>query len=285
MPHSPSPRWIIIPPCLDIEFWHKAVFELAAQNGLSIALSGNQDETTDLILTDKPHEALQSAADVDHLVAILSETGPLPVTLEGVEANPNRHQYTRVVTELTRQAYQDLKGRYVRSGAFAKGPVTLFEDLVLDLPDVDIISGSRRNKAVSQAMDVYVADQATWPTDVLDFYAREIEVGNGFRRFDATGKPRFLAHGPYISMPAGQWEAVFKIEFARALTNKTYRIDWGEISDYQEFVFKPEKPGLYEIRMDWTWKDPSPCEMRLAAMEAIFDGEFVLHDFHVSRLG
>lgn len=285
MPKSKSPRWIVVPPCRDIEFWKTALFELAASKGLSIAYAGKQDATTDLILTDNADVARRGAVDIHHVVAILSQAGPLTAELEGQAPHPNRHAYTTIATELSRRAYQDLQGRYYRTDAFLKGPVALFDDLIMARPDVDITPSSRRNRAMLQAMEVYANHQAIWPSDVLDFNAREIEVGSGYRRFDATGKPRFMAHGPYISMPAGQWKAVFKLEFDRALTNKTYRLDWGGVSEFQEFVFKPEKPGLYEIEMDWTWEQVAPCEIRVAAMEGIFDGEMVMHDIEVSRIG
>ena len=284
MSKTTSPRWIVLPPCRDFEFWKTALFEMAAEKGLSIAYAGKQDKTTDLILTDNAQDALLHAVDLNHVIAIISQAGPLSVEMEGEAPNPNRHPFTVRSTELNRRAYQDLQGRYIGTDAFLKGPVALFDDLVMHRSDVDITSGSRRNRALQQAMDIYVKNEAIWPTDVLEIYAREIEAGPGLRRFDATGKPRFIAHGPYISMPPGQWQAVFKVEFDRALSNKTYRIDWGGVSEFQEFVFKPEKAGLYEIKMDWTWEQSGPCEIRLAVMEGIFDGSFALHDIHVSRL-
>lgn len=284
MPKTTSPRWIVLPSCRDSDFWQKALFELAAEKGLSIAYAGKQTASTDLILTDNAQTARDNAVDLNHVVAIISQAGPLSAEMEGLAPNPHRHQFTVLSTELMRSAFQDLNGRYIRADAFLKGPVALFDDLVMHRPDVDITQGSRRNRALVQAMDIYEKNEAIWSTDILELYAREIEVGPDYRRFDATGKPRFMAHGPYISMPAGQWQAVFKIQFDRALINKTYRIDWGGVSEFQEFVFKPEKPGLYEIKMDWTWEQVGACEIRLAAMEGVFDGSFILHDIHVSRM-
>ena len=119
---------------------------------------------------------------------------------------------------------------------------------------------------------------------MLDILGKELATTATSRDYDATGKPRFFAHGPYIYMPPGQWQVVYRLGFSAGLCNKEYRIDWGGIQDYSELRFCPEKPGLYEIKMDWTWDQPAPCEMRFIVLEGIFDGTLTLHDIELSRL-
>lgn len=284
MPKSSPSRWIVIPPCRDFDFWAAHLARLAAEKGLSFAVGGLENKAADLVLTDNAEYALAGAVDKDHIACIISLAGPIAEDEDSLAPAPERHHNLFIASEYTRRAYQDLGGRYHLSDAFLKGPVALFDDLVLDCPDVQINLGTRRNKALLKAMDLYVQDRAIWSTEVLDIYAQEVKPSSKPRRFDATGKPRFIAHGPYLSMPKGQWKAVFRIEFDPALCDKSFRIDWGGVTSFGEFVFKPEKPGLYEIAMDWTWDEPSPCEIRLAALEGIFDGDFVFHDIEISRL-
>lgn len=284
MPKTPSPRWIVIPPCCDTQFWQDALAEAALKAGLTLAPFGFHADDTDLILVEDANIALSLASQPEKVVAIISLAGPILPTEDSQTPSSAHHLVVKVASEFTRRAYEGLGQRCYHADQIAKAPVALFDDLSLYCPEAVTKAKSRRNQAVVEAMSIYRTDKARWSTDVLEVYAKEVEVLDRGRTFDATGKPRIMVHGPYITMPKGQWQMTCRLKFTNALCGKKYGLDWGSIDSFAEFRFSPDKPGLYEVQMDWTWDEPSACEMRLLVFEGIFDGDLTLYDLQISRL-
>jgi len=161
----------------------------------------------------------------------------------------------------------------------------LFSDFSLHIPELAVAASTPRNRALLQAMAIYDQDRLHWSPEVLDIYTHRQVSKKGAVTVDVTGKPRFLAHGPYITMPAGHWKAVIRLSSPAALCGKGYRADWGGVAEYSQLEFRPEKPGVYEIEMDWVWTTPAPCEIRLLVGEGVFDGDLDIHDIAITRIG
>lgn len=284
MSQTPSPRWIVIPPCCDTQFWQDALSEAAQKASLKLAPYGSHADDTDFIIVEDAHLALSLASHPEKVVAIISLAGPISPEKDSSKPETAHHLVVKMASELTRRAYESLGTRCYHADQFAKAPVALFDDLVLHCPNAVTRATGRRNRAVVEAMGLYKMDKARWSTDILDIYAKEVAVVEKGRTFDVTGKPRIVVHGPYLTMPKGQWQMTCRLEFTDALCGKEYRVDWGSIDTYTEFRFSPKKPGLYEIQIDWTWEQPAACEMRLLAFEGIFDGNLTLYDLQIARL-
>ncbi len=280
-----SSRWIILPPCADRDIWVSALVSQAAQTGLTLSSTYQDDRLPDLILTEDADAAHQRGARPENVVVLLSDAGPLSPEYADSAPNPERHNSVTRASELTRRAMALFPDRWIRGRDFAAGPVRVFSDLILHIANAAPVSTSGRNRALLEAMAVYHKDLATWSPDLLDIYATPLGQTDVARTFDITGKPRFIAHGPYLTMPPGRWRAVLKLGFAAPLCDKYYRADWGGISEYSQLEFCPEKEGLYEIEMDWLWEEPAPCEIRLLAKEGIFDGELTIYEIAISRIG
>lgn len=285
MAKKPSPRWIILPPCADRDIWVAAIEAQAVQSGLKVGTALQDKDASDLILTDDADLARKHGAAPEGIAVLLSEAGPLSDEYASTEPNPSRHNSVTRASELTRRAMALPADRRFRSWDVIKGPAHLFPDFSLHVAKAATAPTSARNRALLGAMDVYHQDHATWSPDLLDIYAKRLAQTQEARTFDVTGKPRFIAHGPYLTMPSGHWKAVLRLGFAASLCDKGYRADWGGVSEYSKLEFRPEQEGLYEIEMDWLWEQPAPCEIRVMAMEGIFDGEMMIHDISISRIG
>ena len=48
--------------------------------------------------------------------------------------------------------------------------------------------------------------------------------------------------------------------------------------------FTPGKPGLFEIEMDYIWREPAPAEFRILTLEGVFDGRLIFGGVKVSRI-
>lgn len=285
MPQSTSPRWIVIPPCADHTIFYAAVEARAEELGLRLVHAHQDHSQADIVLTDDVNHALVSGTHPQNIAALFSQAGPLPDSLADYEPNNERHNLVSHSSELARRALSLPIERRFNAQQLAAGPVGLFPGFELRIPGADQVEVTARNEALRNAMAIYTEGKALWSPDLLDIWAPNLDRIDRLRSYDVTGKPRFMAHGPYIVMPKGQWQAKFKLGFSEPLCGKSYRMDWGGISDYSKLEFTPEKPGLYEIVMDWEWSEPAPCEIRLLVMEGVFDGELIIEDMEISHIG
>lgn len=284
MSKVPKTRWIILPPSSDRKLWLDAIKDAAAKAGLKLTTNAKALSDMDLAVVEDLDLALKQGATPESLAVLLSQAGPLALDKAGLEANTGRHTPVAKASELMRRALTVPAQRRFTARQLAEGRAKLFDDFSLTITGATATDTTPRNLALNRAFEIYAGDEATWPVAVLDLYATVKDRTPSSVLIDATGKPRFMAHGPYISMPPGRWQMVIRIEFESALCGKTYRLNWGGLDKYSEFDFSPEKPGLYQIEMDWTWDTPAPAEFRLINLEGIFDGDFVLHDLQIRRL-
>lgn len=51
-----------------------------------------------------------------------------------------------------------------------------------------------------------------------------------------------------------------------------YRFDWGQSLDFTAHTIMPEQAGVYEIVLDYTWVEATPCEFRIILMQGAFEG-------------
>jgi hypothetical protein len=284
MPKSKPMRWLIMPPAADQSLWESAIGEAAQKSDLKLTIGNVPAKDSNLVLTQNAEQALKAGAKGDDMVVLLSEAGFLPPELAGSGPNVDRHGKVMAASQLLLEALKLSDVRRVTARQVASGPVALFKDLSLHLPVAAPVDTGRRNKALLAATSLYEEDQATWSTDILDIYAQITARTASSQTLDATGKPRFLIHGPYLFMPKGSWKVKARLEFEKALCDKKYAAHWGGVQTYSSLEFKPEHEGLYQLEMDWTWETAAPCEFRLIVQEAVFDGELKVHDLEISRL-
>lgn len=277
-------RWLILPPSADRDLWLSAIQAQAASARLKLAQAGKDMAGADLVITEDASLAVKAGASPQDMAVLLSHAGPLPDGFSGPDANPKRHPLVMKASELIRRAMAVPAERRFGAEQVRRAPVAPFEDFSLHIPELAVSASSARNRALLQAMAIYDQDRLHWSPDVLDIYSHRKVSKKGGVTVDVTGKPRFLAHGPYITMPAGHWKAVIRLSFPAVLCDKAYRADWGGVAEYSQLEFRPDKPGIYEIEMDWLWQTPAPCEIRLLVGEGVFDGDLVIHDIAISRI-
>jgi len=275
---------LILPPAADQALWYAAIDSQAKARGLSLTI-GNAPKGADLVLTPDIEAALNHGAKPHDMAVLISQAGLLSEELAGLEPNTQRHNPVMVGSSQTLSAYQLPADRRFLAQEIARGPVGLFDDFSLHLPEAKPDQIAHRNRALAQAMTLYSEDRVIWPIDILDIYARILDRSAGSISLDATGKPRFIAHGPYLTMPAGTYSAALEIEFNEPLCDKTFSVHWGGVSEFSQMDFKPDKAGAYRVELDWTWTEPAPAEFRLIAREGIFDGVIKLSDIEISRIG
>lgn len=274
-----------MPHSADQDIWYRAISTQAEAAGLKLGLGDTVPPGADLMLGQNINVAMAAGAKAEDIAVLLSQAGPLAPEYAGPEANPLRHPYVINSTAQLERAMKAAPERRFTASQLAKTPVALFPNFTLHIPDAVPQNLTRRNRAVVEAQAIYERDSLVWSPDVLDIYAPILGRQAHSLTLDATGKPRFLVHGPYITLPAGNWKMVIKIEVEQALCNKAYVVHWGGMTEYSILNFRPSQEGLYEIEMDWTWETAAPGEFRIIASEGIFDGLMTLHDLQLSRIG
>lgn len=274
-----------MPPSADQAIWHSAIADQAKAAGLSLVVGDAAPKGTSLVLTQSAEAAIKSGAKLENMAVLLSQAGPLASPFDGAEPNTERHPVVLKSTDLLCRALELPDDRRFTANQLANGPVRLFKDFSLSIPNAIPAEISRRNRALLGAFAVYDQDEVIWSPDILDVYAEITDRSAHSLTLDATGKPRFIFHGPYISMPAGTWTIEANLDFEAPLCDKAFTLHWGGMTEFSRLDFRPEKAGTYRLVMDWTWDQPAPCEFRLIGAEGIFDGHITLSDMKLTRTG
>lgn len=102
---------------------------------------------------------------------------------------------------------------------------------------------------------------------------------------DITGRERALFYGPFLTLPAGAWQAAVRLYFSADAARRPYRLDFGEGEQPGSHAeFWPASEGDYEFNLNTTLTGPAPVQIRLWLAAAGFHGEVRLRGAEVRPL-
>lgn len=275
--------WIILPTVREREAWRSAIAASAQAAGLRLIdwdVARSPDAPGDskaVILTQDADAARAAGADPARTTVALASAAP------GIDAIPpgaDRNALLLHATQFMARADAFAASRVLRA-VDMQGEVELAPGLTVRAPEAGPVSDLSRNLEIYGKADAVV----TWGPSFFTYDLRNANQGPRTGELDLTGRPRFLIHGPYIVMPPGRWKAVFRLSFDGPGSRVRFRLDWGGQTEYDSEELTPGKPGLFEIEMDYVWREPAPAEFRIMVFEGVFDGRMTFGGVRVSRVG
>lgn len=276
-------RWIILPTVRGREAWRTAIVAGAQAGGLRLVdwdSARQADAANDpaaIILTKDADAARAAGAAAERTTVLLGTGAP---DLDAVPAGADRNALLLHTTQFMARAEAFPASRAVCAQDLNGAPVELAPGLGVVPPEDRVPSDLSRNLELYGRSDAAV----TWGPSFFTYDARNADQGPKTGEMDLTGRPRFLIHGPYIVMPPGRWKAVFRLSFDRPGSRVRFRLDWGGQTEYDSEEFTPGRPGLFEIEMDYVWREPAPAEFRILTLEGVFDGRLTFGGVKVSRI-
>lgn len=271
--------WLVLPHTPDREAWRASAHQAAADAGRVIFdwdLGGEADwNARPILLTAHVAAALSMQSDVTRIAAVF---GQLDVETSDCLSAPERHERVRAVTDGFAQLHLLPQDRRFDSTRFAGRALEVLPGLALT-PPPDRPSSTGPLPA---ALELLRRNEAVWPAELLSWHSPPRRDGDKVH-LDVTGRPRFLAFGPYVVLPAGRWKVRFQMMFDDDASRYLFRLDWGGIEDYTTHEFRPGRAGLYDFEMTYDWSERAACEFRLVLREGAFHGEAALSDLTISR--
>lgn len=272
--------WLVLPHTPDREAWRACLYEAADQAGRTIFewdKSGEADwSRRPLILTNSVSIALSIQPDPTRIAVVF---GALDVALTGDLSMPERHEVVRGVTDDFAQLSLLPSQRLFGINRFEDGPLEILPGLKVTPPTTAV----RPSTALAQALELHLRDTAIWPVEIFSWNS-PFEREGDMAVLDLTGRPRFLAFGPYITMPPGRWKVRFRVAFDDYASRYLFRVDWGQVEQYASHEFRPGKSGVYEVEMASEWSERSACEFRFILREGAFHGEVAISDIAITRV-
>lgn len=271
--------WLVLPHTPDREAWRARLYEAAAQADRMI-FEWDQGGETDwsqhpLLLTSWVTSALSIQSDPSRIAAVF---GVLDVTLADQLSTPERHEVVRGVSDGFAQLSLLPPQRLFGVDRFDDGPLEILPGLKVSAPE----TAARPSTALAQALELHLHDEAVWPVELFSWSSPFQREGD-MAVLDLTGRPRFLAFGPYITMPTGRWTARFRVAFDDYASRYLFRADWGQVEHYASYEFRPGKAGVYQMEITFEWSERGACEFRFILREGAFHGEVAISDVTITR--
>lgn len=271
--------WLVLPYTPDREAWRASLYQAAAEADRTIFewdQGGEADwNTRPLLLTANVASALSIQADPARIAAVF---GSLDVATPDNLSTSERHDVVRAVTSGFAQLTLLPPNRLFTPERFGGSPLEVLPDLVVVPPFASLPSTS----PLATALELHLRDKAIWPVEIFS-WSSPFQRDGDFAVLDLTGRPRFLAFGPYIVMPVGRWKARFRITFDDYASRYLFRVDWGGVEHYSSHEFRPGKAGVYEFEMTYDWFESASCEFRVILREGAFHGEVAVSDLAITR--
>jgi len=280
---GPQPsHWIILTPSPEDAAWRSRIEAACHAAGRTFATASVDDEPASMdeqvILTDDPSLVPGEAVSV---IAVIPDPA-YAVSAWLTSGQPIQEcvwqASRRIVDAIRAPNLSKVIGKAtIKSGAAG---IELFEGLTVIPPaptPIPPTSDIERGAAdvLDQIANLDPADDAAsmqWPTRLFGFDAKSRAGFDAEGMMDTTGRPRFLVYGPYMAMPKGRWQADVRFSVDDDACQRTFRIDWGGVTEFASHTFRPPQSGVYEISLEHEWTGTAPAEIRFVLLEGSFSG-------------
>lgn len=281
-----STIWILLTPSIDDAAWRRAI-EDAIRTFDMLRLDARENDT-DRYSSCARYALTQDPADIEdaqhaYLVMPRPETAPTAIALQHGGTVLERIEAASLVLAKTNA----LSERFPLLTESQIGASAWVELGALKVSVPDRASLEPEDHILRDAFAIYrePTDQqptkAIWNEALFVYNDRarrdQLEVGD----VDVTGAPKLLIFGPYISLPAGEWRAVFRFGVDEDSCKHEFRFDWGTRTECVSQNVRPGKPGFYELPIDWDFQHTEPSEIRVIITEGAFSGTFFFRGISV----
>jgi len=279
--HS-TPHWIVLPPSLLESAWRSALKQEAARTGVVVFEFGvdQAPNGSGIVLIDDLDAAKSAGASDSNLTVIAL---PPFIDLDGCATASEIHARVEAVSRRIASAYAFL-GHSVRDLTGKIGVPALPDFLGSSVGSPGPRKTTAQEASLRQAANVFMDGQALWSSGLFTYDDRNAATAPQSGRLDVTGRPRFLMGGPYISMPAGVWQAKVSLAFDHEVSNRRFRIDWGGVETFTTWEFSPGRGGVFDITLTFAWNEGGPAELRLLLLEGVFHGSVLFGGAVISRV-
>jgi len=95
---------------------------------------------------------------------------------------------------------------------------------------------------------------------------------------DATGRARFLVHGPYINLPPGGWEVTLVLAFSAEAAGVAFIVEIAAGKQLAYTRVTPAREEVIDVKLAFAIEDSAvgPVEIRIVTDRAVFDGRLAL---------
>lgn len=271
--------WIVLPLLPSRDAWRAQLEEAAVTSG-QVLHDWDQNPTVDLalntvLLTAYAETARAHQPDPARIVGLVDV---FDVLVPDDAPPEQRHHLVQTATTSFAQFVSLPRNCVFDAGAFTGAPLEITPGLRITAPPQ-----MAARTPLAEALTLYREDKTTWRPEILSWQAHHARGSEGMM-VDLTGRPRTLVFGPYVVLPAGRWKVLFQLSFDREAAKYLFRIDWGGVDAFSSQEFRPGRPGVFEVEVNYAWEQPSPCEFRIQVREGVFNGQMGLSDLQISRI-
>lgn len=275
-------HWIILTPSPEDAAWRSVIEAACHAAGRTFATASADDEPAGMdglvVLTDDPSLVPNEAANI---VAIIPDPA-YAVSAWLMTGQPIQECVWQASRRIVDALHTPNLGMIFGKSAIKSGAagIELFEGLTVvppvptpTSPSSDIERGAA--DVLDQIANLDPADDTAsmrWPTRLFSFDAKSRAGFDAEGMMDTTGRPRFLVYGPYMAMPKGKWQADIRFSVDEDACQRTYRIDWGGVTEFASHTFRPPQSGIYEISLEHEWTETASAEVRFVLLEGSFSG-------------
>jgi hypothetical protein len=152
----------------------------------------------------------------------------------------------------------------------------------------------REQTLVGGAIDPYPArfaggeiGQLTWERELFFINEDPPTEPNppASRPIDVTGRPRYVVHGPYITLPPGSWSFSVALGFSEEAARLSYLVDVAADTVLSETTLQPAGARVLDANLSFSIAEPSSVTIHVCTERAAFDGRLALGHVTVTPIG
>lgn len=124
---------------------------------------------------------------------------------------------------------------------------------------------------------------AVLPLGMFSLDNRHASRGLPRERLGLAGRARYLLHGAYHWLPRGSWTATIVFAVDQDAAGGVFRIEWGAVNAFSQHIFRPTKPGRYEVSITSVLDQAAQVELRLVLANSCLAGELTVIEIGLAR--
>ena len=102
---------------------------------------------------------------------------------------------------------------------------------------------------------------------------------------EVAGRARILAYGPYLPLPAGDWQATAFLGFSPDIGRLPFILEADTGGSVARGFFEVERGGIFTLELDFQVTDAlHPVELRLISQDSALEGQLALIEVELKQL-
>ena len=101
---------------------------------------------------------------------------------------------------------------------------------------------------------------------------------------EVAGRARILAYGPYLPLPAGDWQATAFLGFSPDIGRLPFILEADTGGAVARGFFEVERSGIFTLELDFQVTDAlHPVELRLISQDSALEGQLALIEVELKQ--